>query len=39
MKKENRSDAFLQLAVGDVMWPLYEQLSIFFLLATSWPIF
>ena len=33
--QENRNEAFLQLAIGDQIWPLYEQLSIFFLFY--WP--
>ena len=34
-KKENRNDAFQQLVKGDKIWPLYVQLSIFFLFY--WP--
>ena len=35
VRKENRNDTFLQLAIGVKIWTLCEQLSIFFLFY--WP--
>ena len=32
---ENHNDAFLQIVIGDNIWPIYEQL--YNILATSWP--